>query len=207
MGSIYYDSKIIEMKNKVKQQEQDAFLLEEQKKGSISEGFFYLEGEKKLLKVQTFHHLFEMTLPVDFKEMKKEYIEIKYPYLSSEHSIVLTTQDTTINLLLQICEFTLELEESTQVRDMILEFFSKIYPTIAIKETGVIKDNPLHIAYAAFTTPSIDQSIFNISFFCSIYGKLLKGFFNCYEVEQKIWELYMKQMIGSIKKLEEKNMI
>lgn len=199
MENRYIDERMAELQNEIEQQKLDRELYKKQKRNDISKGYLWIEGMKKEVEKRVIRDTFAITMFKDFEEMKQEYVPIKYPFLTSEDDyIIFTNEETTVNLVFGFSDLQLKIEESSAIRDYILEFLKKRNPTIDIKKVGIFK-TPLHIAYFSYVLPGIDRPLFHLAFFFSAHGRFVRGNWNCYKEEQNIWEIAMKRITASIK--------
>lgn len=198
MEKKHVDIELAEVQNEREQEKADIKLYKEQQENRISKGYFWMEGDKIPVKRRSIRDLFSMVLPKNFEIMKEKQIEMKYPSLSSKDDyMILTNDETTVNIVFLFSKLQLKEEEHKAARDEILEIFKKLNPSITIEEVGEVGKEP-EIAYFSYISPGLDSNLYNLSFIFSAKSIFIKGSFNCGEYEKDDWKDIIKQMIESI---------
>lgn len=135
--------------------------------------------------------------------LEDRYIDLKYPAYKAKNKIILTNEQTTINFMFDFTEGEIEVDKLELARDQLLELLQKSKPSLIILEKSFIKTEYLDISYFEIVTPALDKDIYNFIYFFALDNKLVMSTFNCFDDEKSWWQPIIKQVIETIKIVEE----
>ena len=115
-------------------------------------------------------------------DIEKGYIIVKYEKLllsNEELDYVYTSEDTTVNFNFSLEEGEILNEEVEEIRDIILNEFTRMYPHSEMEDIKIIEKEKKKIGTFSFVVNVIDGELFNKMYFIPLKMGLLILTFSC----------------------------
>ena len=144
---------------------------------------------------------FSMILPKSFDMLAPEYIKLKYPYEDRPH-VILSNEKTDTDFAFDYGETSnTSLAERTRQYKSVIK---RIYPSNVFLQEEIYKvSEEIEVASYDYRSSAIDADIYNLNFFTDLPDKEVFGWFTCPAELQEKWEPLVRQMIQTIKVVEE----
>ena len=149
-----------------------------------------------------FSPYFSMVLPESFEELTTEHAKAKYPY-EDRPEIILSNEDTTVNFAFDLMGVQ---PEGLDIRlSKYKGIIKKSHSNYAFFSESIEEiESGLEVASYDYSGSALDEDVYYFSFFADITDSELFGWFTCPVESQSKWEPLVRQMIKTIKPLEEK---
>lgn len=186
MGNI--DEKILEILNSEESKSQNI------NDGQVKIGNRYYEFEERSF----YDDNVKLLIPKDFIDMPQHLREIKYPS-SQRPEIILTDESSSINIMLNRIDSSLNEEQVKELTDGMKAILKKVNPANIFFTDGIEKVDEKNIGYFEFKSPAMDGFIYNLMFFFEFEGKTVMGTFCCRYDEYKDWREVAFQVMKSLR--------
>ncbi|HOV26196.1 MAG TPA: hypothetical protein PK566_07555 [Pseudobacteroides sp.] len=186
MGNI--DEKILEILNSEESKSQNI------NDGQVKIGNRYYEFEERSF----YDDNVKLLIPKDFIDMPQHLREIKYPS-SQRPEIILTDESSSINIMLNRIDSSLNEEQVKELTDGMKAILKKVNPANIFFTDGIEKVDEKNIGYFEFKSPAMDGFIYNLMFFFEFKGKTVMGTFCCRYDEYKDWREVAFQVMKSLR--------
>lgn len=200
----FFDEKIIDMMNELKQETADSQSGQSQgseEKHNIYNGIKiygqWIYFERRPLANETI----TMMLPKSFVQMDPDMAKKKYPSEQRPETI-LTDGTGTVNFMFQYMEAEVNDDTIERFRNQIFGMMKRVNPGIKEREIGSVEVSGKRIAYVEFSNPAMDGKLYNLMIYLAVKGQPLMGSFNCRTKEMKYWRPVAFEMMQSIEIVE-----
>ena len=194
----YADEDILQMRQKLDEQQENLDKLTNQKENNIEDGYVYVEGYKIPFAEWTILKRIKIKLPTKFKQMEKQYAALKYPAYRDKNIVILTNEDTSINFMFDPKNVTVQQGGIEAVRDYFCDTLLKMNPSVNLLDKTMVQTKTVEIGCFEVVTPAIDKAIYNFMYFFTIEEKLIAATFNCYDDEKKDWQPIIRQIVSKL---------
>lgn len=189
-----YQEELIKNLREVKEEKIDYFNVE----NDIEKGYIIVKYEKLLLEEKNLYEdKLKIILPKDFDLMNDDLLNSKYPS-NEELDYVYTSEDTTVNFNFSLEEGEILNEEVEEIRDIILNEFTRMYPHSEMEDIKIIEKENKKIGTFSFVVNVIDGELFNKMYFIPLKMGLLILTFSCDIFQKKEWENILDDIILTI---------
>ncbi len=193
-----YQEELIKNLREVKEEKIDYFNVE----NDIEKGYIIVKYEKLLLEEKNLYEdKLKIILPKDFDLMNDDLLNSKYPS-NEELEYVYTSEDTTVNFNFSLEEGEILNEEVEEIRDIILNEFTRMYPHSEMEDIKIIEKENKKIGTFSFVVNVIDGELFNKMYFIPLKMGLLILTFSCDIFQKKEWENILDDIILTIEEKE-----
>nr|WP_317358929.1 hypothetical protein [uncultured Tyzzerella sp.] len=193
-----YQEELIKNLREVKEEKIDYFNVE----NDIEKGYIIVKYEKLLLEEKNLYEdKLKIILPKDFDLMNDDLLNSKYPS-NEELDYVYTSEDTTVNFNFSLEEGEILNEEVEEIRDIILNEFTRMYPHSEMEDIKIIEKENKKIGTFSFVVNVIDGELFNKMYFIPLKMGLLILTFSCDIFQKKEWENILDDIILTIEEKE-----
>jgi len=161
-----------------------------------------IDGVAYRFEEREFPPYFSMVLPESFEALPFEYVKAKYPY-EDRPEVILSNGDAMVNFAFDIIP-TMHIE----INERLVQYktlIKKLHPDYVFFSENIERmESGPDVAYYDYRGAALDEDVYYFSFFADITDSELFGWFNCPVESQSKWEPLVRQMIKTIKPLEEK---
>lgn len=166
--------------------------------GPVKIGARYYEFEE----TEFLDEKLKMFIPKDFKDMSLPARKFKYPS-ENRPDIIKCNKKGNICITLKIIDSPLDEEHVEKLKDGMKVIIKKTNPANVFYEDGVLEVDSKNIGFFEYKGYAIDDSLYNIMFFCEFEDKTLMGTFSCIYKECKEWRDIAFQVIKTVKVVTE----
>lgn len=166
----------------------------------MEQGYVVIKYETSMLReVMLLDGMVSMMLPDILTPMEEEFIQIKYPDADRPECIY-SDEEGEAALTMTFEEGSMEEGELEEVTELLSGEMKRLYPSSKIEGKEMISEQT---SWFSLDIPLMDDTCCHMMFFHQLSTGLIMGTFDCSTDSKKRWKGIVKQLLGTIKEIEQ----